>query len=65
MRQKTFFLVFEGLPYGEKEKFVKNLGRKLQEMVKNIEILLKTTSTEGLLSDELQQLRHPNFGRQI
>ena len=47
------------------KKFVKNLGRKLQEMVKNIEILLKTTSTEGLLSDELQQLRHPNFGRQI
>ena len=49
----------------KKKNIVKNLGRKLQEMVKNIEILLKTTSTEGLLSDELQQLRHPNFGRQI
>ena len=49
----------------KKKNIVKYLGRKLQEMVKNIEILLRTTSTEGLLSDELQQLRHPNFGRQI
>ena len=25
MKQKTFFIVFEGLPYGEKEKFRKKL----------------------------------------
>lgn len=49
----------------KKKNFVKNCGHKLQEMVKKIEILLKTTSAEGLLSDELQQLTHPNLRIQI